>query len=120
MVSGYLDQIVNDISKRDSKVDVEEVRKTYRVDALFNIKWYHLKEKIAQTENIRTDDTDFDEYLKKIDDPKIRERYKNDKDLKKRVLNDLYEKKIFDFLVSNSKVTEKKQSIKKRKEFGAV
>jgi trigger factor len=120
MVSGYLDQIVNDISKRDSKVDVEEVRKTYRVDALFNIKWYHLKEKIAQEENIRTDDNDFDEYLEKIDDTKIRERYQNDKDLKKRVLNDLYEKKIFDFLVSNSKVTEKEQSIKKRKEFEAV
>jgi trigger factor len=120
MVSGYLDQIVNDISKRDSKVDVEEVRKTYRVDALFNIKWYHLKEKIAQEENIRTDDNDFDEYLEKIDDTKIRERYQNDKDLKKRVLNDLYEKKIFDFLVSNSKVTEKEQPIKKRKEFEAV
>jgi trigger factor len=120
MVSRYLDQIVAEISNKEKNVNIEEVRTNYRVDALFNIKWYHLKEKIAEVENIKAEENDFSEYLKKIEDKQVRERYKTNEELKKRILNDIYEKKIFDFLVANSKVTVKEQSIKKRKEVEAV
>ena len=119
MVNGYLDQILKEIRSKNSQVDEEEVRKNYRVDALFNIKWHHLKEKIAQQENINAAEEDLRKYINEIEDKKIRERYENDKKLQKHLLNDIYEKKIMDFLISHSQVTEKKQSIK-RKELEAL
>ena len=45
MVDNYLDKIIEDIRKREKKIDEEQVRKYYRADSIFNIKWYHLKKK---------------------------------------------------------------------------
>ena len=53
-------------------------------------------------------------------DDKMREFYQSNADIKGRVLNDIFEKKVFDFLVNNSKIKEKKQSIQKRKELENV
>jgi len=120
MVSVYLDQIVADIGKRDKTIDIEDVRRNYRVDALFNIKWFHLKQKIAEVEKIKVEEKDYTEYLQKIEDNRLRNRYRKEKELKKRIQNDLFERKIFDFLVANSEVSVKEQAIKKRKELESV
>lgn len=117
MVDNYLDKIVEDIRQREQNFDEEEVRKHYRADAVFNIKWYHLKDKIANTENLEATDDDYQTFLKNLEDDKMREFYESNKEIKQRVLSDIFEKKVFDFLVNSSKIKEKKESIKKRKEF---
>jgi trigger factor len=116
MVNNYLDRILEDIRKKDKNIEEEEVRKRYRADAMFNIKWFHLREKIAKDENIKTTDDDFKTFLDSIEDENVRKMYESNKELKQAVLNDIFEKKVFDFLISNSKVKEKKKSIKQRKE----
>lgn len=120
MVNNYLDKILEDIRKRDKNVEEEEVRKRYRADALFNIKWFHLKEKIAEDENIKATEDDFKSFLNDIKDENTRKLYETNKELKQHALNDIFEKKVLDFLVNNSKVKEKKKSIKQRKELLGV
>ena len=111
VVERYLDQMVEDIKNRDKKVDEEAVRKNYRVDALFNIKWFYLKEKIAEEE-------DFTNYLESVEDDNIKKMYTETPELKKRIMSDIYEKKVFDFLVDNSKITIAEKPI--RKDMGEV
>jgi FKBP-type peptidyl-prolyl cis-trans isomerase (trigger factor) len=87
---------------------------------MFNIKWFHLKEKIAEEENIKATEEDFKTFLDNINDENARKMYETNDKLKQRALNDIFEKKTFDFLVDNSKVKEEKKSIKQRKEFEKV
>lgn len=118
VVERYLDQMVVDIKNRDPKVDEEEVRKNYKVDAMFNIKWFYLKDKIAETENIKADEEDYQKHIDAIEDDKLKKMYTDNPEMKKRVMSDLFEKKLFDFLVDNSKISKKEKSI--RKEMGQV
>jgi trigger factor len=118
VVDRYLDKIVEDIKKRDPKVEEAEVRKNYRVDALFNIKWFYLKDKIAEKENIKAEEEDFQKYLEGVDDAEMKKMYSDNPELKKKVMSDLFEKKMFDYLVDNSKISIKEKSI--RKEMGKV
>jgi len=120
MVDNYLDKIVEDIRQKEQNFEEEEVRKHYRADAVFNIKWYHLKDKIAKAENIESNEEDFKTFLDNLEDDKMREFYSGNEKIKESVLSDVFEKKIFDFLVNSSKIKEKKESIKKRKEFDNV
>ena len=115
MVQNYLNQIVSEIKKKDENVNLEEVRKRYRVDALFNIKWYHLKRRIAEVENISVGDEDYNAYLESITDDKVKKLYLENSEIKQRVLSDLYEKRVFDFLVEHAKVKTEQRSIKTEK-----
>jgi trigger factor len=117
MVDNYLEKILEDIKQRDKNINEEEVRKQYRADATFNIKWYHLREKIAVEEKIEATEDDYKTFLENIEEESIRSLYDSNNEIKQRAMNDIFEKKVFDFLVNNSKVKEKKKSIKQRKEF---
>ena len=100
---------MEDIRQRDKNIDEEEVRKHYRADATFNIKWFHLREKIAKEEQIKSTEEEYSQFIEQLEDKNTRKMYEGNKELKQRVMNDLFEKKVFDFLVNNSKVKEKKQ-----------
>ena len=118
VVDRYLDQIVEDVKKRDKKVNEDRVRKNYRSEAVFNIKWFYLKEKIAEKENIKAEEADFDKYLEDIKEDNLRKIYSENAELKKRIMNDIFEKKIFEYLVDQSKISVKEKSI--RKEMGSL
>lgn len=118
VVDRYLDQIVEDVKKRDKKVNDEQVRKNYRSEAVFNIKWFYLKEKIAEKENIKAEESDLEKYLEDIKEENLRKIYSENADLKKRIMNDIFEKKIFEYLVDQSKISVKEKSI--RKEMGSL
>ena len=118
MVQNYLNQIISEIRKKDENVDLDEVRKRYRVDALFNIKWYHLKRRIAEVENITAGDEDYNSYIESIEDDKLKKLYLDNPEIKQRVLSDLFEKKVFDFLVEHAKIKTEQRSIKTEKGVG--
>jgi len=107
MVNDYLDKIVEDIRHRDKTINDETIRKSYRADATFNMKWFYFKSKIADVENIKVEEKDIDEYFKnEIHDEKVRETFAKNPEWRNRVSNDLIEKKVVDYLVSNQKVKE--------------
>jgi trigger factor len=106
MVEDYLDKIVEDIKNRDKTIDEATVRKNYKADATFNMKWFYFKSKIAEVEDIKVEDSDIDKYLEEIQDEKVRSTFAKNPEWRKRISNDLIEKKVVDYLVSNQKVKE--------------
>jgi len=106
MVSDYLDRIVDDMKKRDKSIDEPAVRENYKADATFNMKWFYLKSKIAEVEDIKVEDSDIDNYLNDIEDEKVRSTFAKDPEWRKRISSDLIEKKVVDYLVANQKVKE--------------
>jgi trigger factor len=120
MIDEYLEKIADEFAKKDSQVDMAEVRKNYRADALFNIKWFYLQEAIARAENIQIGAQEYEEFLNKIKEEKLQKFYRQNKEVKKRILNDLFEKKVFDFIVANSQISITEKTASSRKELEVV
>jgi len=115
MVNDYLDRIVEDIKSKDKTIDEETVRKNYLTDATFNMKWFYLKNKISQEENVKVNDADIDQYLGTIEDEKMREQFSSNPEWRRKISSDLAEKKIVDYLMENQKITEIVEPINKER-----
>jgi trigger factor len=120
MVDDYLERIIAEMRRKDKNLDEESARKGYRTDALFNIKWFYLKQKIAQVENITVGDEDYQAFIAAIEDEKVKKFYQSNPKIKNRVFDDIFEKKVFDFLVNNSNIKTINQKLNKRKELAGV
>ena len=106
MVQDYLEHIVEDVKQRDPKLQEEMIRKQYEAEALFSMKWIYLREEIGKKENIEVTEEDEAKFLEELNDDKLREVYKSNAQLMSRVKEDIRNKKIFDFLIENAKITE--------------
>jgi len=106
LVENYLDNVIKDVKQRDPKADERSLREYYKTDSLANMKWHYIKDQIAKDENIEVDDKDIEEFLEKIDNEEIRKIYKENEAALSEVKHSLKDRKVFDFLVENSKVKE--------------
>jgi trigger factor len=120
MIDDYLDRIITEMRNKDKNLDEEAARKAYRTEAIFNIKWYYLKQRIAQAEDIKVGDEDYQSFLDTIEDDKMKKFYQENPQMRDRILQDLFEKKVFDFLVNNSSIKTIEEKVSKRKEFAGV
>jgi len=110
MVEHYLDHIVEDVKKQTQEgqpFDEKMVRENYRPDAIHNIRWYLIKKKLAEMENINIT---MEEVNQLIDESQMDENYK--KFFKENVQyldqmrDDLLEQKVLKLLEDNAEVTE--------------
>ncbi|HID38279.1 MAG TPA: trigger factor [Calditrichaeota bacterium] len=106
LIENYLDHVVRDIKGRDPQLKEEDIRQHYRQEAEFTLKWHYLKEKIAEEQQIKVEDEDINKFLDELKDEKIREVYEKNPNLLERVREDILNRKITDYIVSNSKVKE--------------
>ncbi|RMH64371.1 MAG: trigger factor [Calditrichaeota bacterium] len=106
MVERYLDNLVDDMKRRDPNADERSLREYYRGEAEQNLKWMYLKEEIAKAENIEAEEKDIEEFLNKIEDEKIRKLYEDMPGLKDQVKDNIRDEKVTQFLLDNSKITE--------------
>ena len=87
---------------------MEEFKKTKRVDAILQVKWYLIRDKIIHLEKIEVTDADLEpvieEDAKKYNIPadKIRSIYEKNDDIKYKLLD----KKLLDFLIEHAKIKE--------------
>lgn len=114
LVENILDSYIADIKNQNPKRELpanfneEEYRKTRRVDAVLQVKWLLIREKLIETEKIEVTDADLQPLIeadaKKYNLPvdKIKSIYEKNDDVKFRLLDN----KLLDFLVQNSKVKE--------------
>ncbi len=116
MVERYLDRIIEDARKKDKSINEASMRKNYRDQAVFNLKWYTLKDKIRDEEKVEVTDEDFEKHLADVEDEKMREFYRSNAQIKDRVMDDLSEKKVLEYLTEISKVEVHEKSIKEGKE----
>ena len=109
MVENYLNQMIKNIRKqsKDKEIDEEAIRQEYRASAIHNLRWYFLKKKLINTENISITD---DELRQLIDQSKLEEkekkRIRSDQHYLEHLREDLLEKRVIDLLKQHAEVTE--------------
>lgn len=114
LVNNILDSYVEEAKNQNQKrqlpegFDEEEFRKTKRVDAMLQVKWYLIRDKIIEAEKIEVVDADLEPIIeadaKKYNLPvdKIRGVYEKNTEVRYRVLDD----KLMKFLEDNAKVKD--------------
>ena len=113
MVENYLANLVEDVKKQNKgePMDDEKVREHYTPVAERNVKWYSLRNKLIETQDIAASKENVEDYIEKLvertpqSEKEIRKFYKKPSN-RKRVEDDLVEKKILEYLEQFAKVKE--------------
>jgi trigger factor len=120
LVENVLNSFIEDIKTQNPKrelpkdFDEEEYRKTKRVDAILQVKWYLIRDKIIEMEKMEISDSDLQPLIESdaarynLPVDKIKSIYEKNTDIKYRVLDD----KLMKFLIENAKIKE----VEKQKE----
>ena len=118
MIQNYLDHIIENNKAQQpnlTKDQEEEMRNSGLEGAIFNVKWYLIKEKIINDEKISVSKEDIDNKTKDL----IKKEPQNEKSIKdflknpenqQRLFDDMLSEKLFDFIKNyvNVKVNKKK------------
>lgn len=110
ILNSYVEDVKNQNPKRrlPNEFDEEEFRKQKRVDAILQVKWYLIRDKIIEAEKMEVTDKDIEPVIeadaKKYNLPveKIKSVYESNPDVKYRVLDD----KLMNFLIDNAKIKD--------------
>ena len=113
MVENYLANLIEDVKKQNKgePMDEEKVREHYTPVAERNVKWYSLRNKLIETQDIAASKENVEDYIEKLvertpqSEKEIRKFYKKPSN-RKRVEDDLVEKKILEYLEQFAKVKE--------------
>lgn len=122
ILNSYIEDVKNQNPKRQlpKEFDEEEYRKTKRADAILQVKWYLIRDKIIEMEKIEVTDKDLVPVIeadaKKYNLPveKIKAVYENNPDVKYRVLDD----KLMNFLIENAKIKDVERHVHSHDEGG--
>lgn len=125
MVEGYLDRLIESLRKNSKEqIDEENLRNELRADAIRNLKWLMIRDKIAELENLKVEDSELDAYIEdKLksagrEAPKLKRELRNPEN-RNRLRTELLQKKVIDLIVANSTVKEKiitREDLKKQEE----
>ena len=123
MVSTYLDNLVEDVKKRNNgePLDEQKVKDHYRSIAERNVKWYSIRNKLIEDNdfNISSNavDAEIDKFIKASPNSKneINKFYKKPSN-RKRVEDDLQERKIIEYLEQFANVKDVEVSTKDLRE----
>ena len=113
MVNNYLNNILEDVKKQNNgeKIDEEKVLETYRPSAERNLKWYLIRKKIIDQEQISIGRSDIDSEIENLvsrspnSEKEIRRFYKKPSNRQK-IEDDITEKKILEYLTQFAKIKE--------------
>ena len=113
MVDNYLNNILEDVKKQNSgePLDEEKVLETYRPSAERNLRWYLIRKKIIDQEQIKFERKDIDAEIENLitrspnSEKEIRRFYKKPSN-RQRIEDDMIEKKILEYLDQFAKVKE--------------
>ena len=113
MVENYLMKMVEDVKKQNNgePLDEEKVREHYTPVAERNIKWYSIRNKLIEAESLNASKEEVESEIQKLierspqSEKEILKYYKKPSN-KKRVEDDLVEKKILEYLEQFAKVKE--------------
>ena len=113
MVENYLNNILEDVKKQNNGEPIEEekVLETYRPSAERNLKWYLIRKKVINQEQINIERKDIDTEIENLvsrspnSEKEIRRFYKKPSN-RQRIEDDMVEKKILEYLNQFAKVKE--------------
>ncbi len=113
MVENYLNNILEDVKKQNNGEPIEEekVLETYRPSAERNLKWYLIRKKVINQEQMNIERKDIDAEIENLvsrspnSEKEIRRFYKKPSN-RQRIEDDMVEKKILEYLNQFAKVKE--------------
>ena len=113
IVEDYKHQFPKHQVPKDFKED--EFRKERRVDAILQAKWFMIREKLIELENLKVEDDDYKKIAEanasryNIPIDKLTETYKENEEVKQKILDD----KVMEVIISKAKIDEIEEIKKK-------
>ncbi|MBS1552488.1 MAG: trigger factor [Bacteroidetes bacterium] len=113
-VNFILNSMVDDLKHQYPKHELpkdfnaEEFKKEKKVDAIIQAKWFLIREKLIETEKITVSEEDYKKIAEEnsakynIPEDKLIESYKDNEDVKMKIMND----KVLDLIIENAKINE--------------
>ena len=123
MVENYLENLVEDVKKQNNgePLDEAKVKEQYKSVAERNVKWYSIRKEIINSQEMRVEKEDVEEEILRLiqrtpkSEKEIKRFYKKPSN-KKRIEDDLMEKKILNYLEQFTQVKEVDVETKKLRE----
>ena len=123
MVENYLENLVEDVKKQNNgePLDEAKVKEQYKSVAERNVKWYSIRKEIINSQEMKVEKEDVEEEILRLiqrtpkSEKEIRRFYKKPSN-KKRIEDDLMEKKILNYLEQFTQVKEVDVETKKLRE----
>ena len=123
MVENYLENLIEDVKKQNNgePLDESKVKEQYKPVAERNVKWYSIRKELIHSQEMKVEKVDVeDEILRLIQrtpksEKEIKRFYKKPSN-KKRIEDDLMEKKILSYLEQFTQVKEVNVETKKLRE----
>lgn len=113
IIENFLNAFIEKIKKDNGeKIDEQELREKYRADAIWNLKWIMIKDKISETEDVKVDDSEVNEYVEDLakragkNAALVRSRYRDEKS-REQLIHKIEERKVIDLLLNHAKITDK-------------
>ncbi|MBN1351386.1 trigger factor [candidate division KSB1 bacterium] len=113
LIDSYLSVMVENAKKNSEReFDEQDLRTRLRPDAIWNLKWQMIREKIEELEQIEIGDADIEAFItetaagKETNEIRLRNRYKNESERSK-LIDHLKEQRIIQIILENSKVKDK-------------
>ena len=113
MVENYLENLVEDVKKQNNgePLDEAKVKEQYKSVAERNVKWYSIRKEIINSQEMKVEKEDVEEEILRLiqrapkSEKEIKRFYKKPSN-KKRIEDDLMEKKILNYLEQFTQVKE--------------
>ena len=123
MVENYLENLVEDVKKQNNgePLDEAKVKEQYKSVAERNVKWYSIRREIINSQEMKVEKEDVEEEILSLiqrtpkSEKEIKRFYKKPSN-KKRIEDDLMEKKILNYLEQFTQVKEVDVETKKLRE----
>ena len=123
MVENYLENLVEDVKKQNNgePLDEAKVKEQYKSVAERNVKWYSIRKELINSQEMKVEKEDVEEEISRLiqrtpkSEKEIKRFYKKPSN-KKRIEDDLMEKKILNYLEQFTQVKEVDVETKKLRE----
>ena len=123
MVENYLENLVEDVKKQNNgePMDEAKVKEQYKSVAERNVKWYSIRKELINSQEMKVEKEDVEEEILRLiqrtpkSEKEIKRFYKKPSN-KKRIEDDLMEKKILNYLEQFTQVKEVDVETKKLRE----
>ena len=123
MVENYLENVVEDVKKQNNgePLDESKVKEQYKSVAERNVKWYAIRKELINSQEMKVEKEDVEEEILKLiqrtpkSEKEIKRFYKKPSN-KKRIEDDLMEKKILNYLEQFTQIKEVDVETKKLRE----
>jgi len=112
MLENYLEKLLENAKRDGEKINEDEFRKRYEPSAVRNLKWYILRKRLIEKNNLQAAQEEVDTVIEQAigesgaDVETMREYFKEEKNREK-VIDDIEERKTLDFIRSQANISRR-------------